>query len=254
MAQEKQNEGRGRRVQSVEVGAGLLLALADAAGPLTLTELAAAVEMAPAKAHRYLASYIQCGLVDHRHGGRYDLGPAAARIGVAACARIDSVSRVSDRLDEICALTKATAMLNVWSDRGPVVLRCERDYAQASGLIGPGFLLPLTLSSTGIVFLSWLPRRVTAAKLAEERAGREGEPNEETVARMIAETRARGYVESVIKSVQPIYSLAGPVLSASGEAEAALTLISHDPALLSDERAIEIVREGAGTQRGMRRG
>ena len=56
---------RGERtgIQSIEVGLPLLVALTDAAGPMTLTDLAGAADMTPSKAHKYLASFVRVGLV-----------------------------------------------------------------------------------------------------------------------------------------------------------------------------------------------
>ena len=71
-------------IQSVEVGFSLVEALAQASGPLMLKDVAAAAGMSAAKAHRYLVSFQRIGLVtqDERNS-RYDLGPAALKIGLA---------------------------------------------------------------------------------------------------------------------------------------------------------------------------
>ena len=72
-------------MQSVEVGASLLRALADADAPQSLGALARAAGMSSAKAHRYLVSYVQAGLaVQSERNGTYDLGPLAVRLGLAA--------------------------------------------------------------------------------------------------------------------------------------------------------------------------
>ena len=70
-------------IQSVEVGFALLDVLARAPGPLMLRDLAAAAGMSAAKAHRYLVSFQRLALVtqDSRNN-RYDLGPAALRLGL----------------------------------------------------------------------------------------------------------------------------------------------------------------------------
>lgn len=45
-------------IQSIENGTPVLRALVQAKGPLSLTAIATATGMAPGKAHKYLASYI----------------------------------------------------------------------------------------------------------------------------------------------------------------------------------------------------
>ncbi|MEL6792802.1 MAG: helix-turn-helix domain-containing protein, partial [Pseudomonadota bacterium] len=52
---------RERGVQSVRVGVELLNALARNPGPMTLSRLAAELDMPAAKAHRYLASFVETG-------------------------------------------------------------------------------------------------------------------------------------------------------------------------------------------------
>ena len=69
-------------IQSVEVSASLLRALAENAGPMTLTSLAKLARMSLSKAHKYLASFIRIGLVRQDNAtGRYmwaDLPPSSA--------------------------------------------------------------------------------------------------------------------------------------------------------------------------------
>ena len=60
-------------IQSVEVGFGLLQALAASRGPLMLRDLALSAGMSAAKAHRYLVSFQRLALVTHDVGTtRYD--------------------------------------------------------------------------------------------------------------------------------------------------------------------------------------
>lgn len=243
----KSDKTRGRRVQSVEVGAALLLALAETRRAVTLSELAASVDMAPAKAHRYLASFIGCGLVDHRHNGRYDLGPAAVRMGLSACARVDLVGRTSDMLADLVAGMNAIALLSIWGPHGPTVIRIERNGPLTGGVLGLGITMALLDTATGNVFLSWLPRATTQTLLDEECAQRGGQDAAEPEA-IIAATRRRGYAFSVQPSTLRIHSMAGPVLNANGVLEAVVTLVSPSQEMLDDADAIRAMRTGVGAQ------
>ena len=49
-------------IKSIEIGARVLLALEQGRGPLTLTEVAKASDLHPAKVHRYLTSLVRTGL------------------------------------------------------------------------------------------------------------------------------------------------------------------------------------------------
>lgn len=86
-------------IQSVEVGFTLLEVLAKADGPLMLRDLAASASMSAAKAHRYLVSFQRLGLVHQDASStRYDLGPSALQLGLAALTRVDAVKLARERM------------------------------------------------------------------------------------------------------------------------------------------------------------
>jgi DNA-binding IclR family transcriptional regulator len=65
-------------IQSVEVAARILRALAQAGRSLPLKDLARAAGMHPGKAHRYLVSLTRVELViQDETSGHYGIGPAA---------------------------------------------------------------------------------------------------------------------------------------------------------------------------------
>src|SRR5512133_384256 len=107
-------------IQSVEVGFGLLQALSLAPGPLMLRDLAAAAGMSAAKAHRYLVSFQRLGLVSQdTASARYDLGPAALRMGLAAITRLDAVKLARERMPALMQHIGHTLALAVWGNHGP---------------------------------------------------------------------------------------------------------------------------------------
>ena len=72
-------------ISSIEVGARLLQALTLQPRPQMLRDLASAAQMPPAKAHRYLVSFMRMGLVEqHSETGLYDLGSFALQLGWSA--------------------------------------------------------------------------------------------------------------------------------------------------------------------------
>ena len=109
-----------RRIQSVAVGFRLIRALEAASAPMSLTQLAAAADMPTSQAHLYLASYLHEGLVHQDPGtNRYQLGPFALRLGVAAMRALDVVALAREELDRLRERTGESAHFSVWSDRGP---------------------------------------------------------------------------------------------------------------------------------------
>lgn len=212
---------RSAGVQSVEIGMHLLQALAAAGRPLTLGAIAQRVQMPSAKVHRYLASLVNTGMVEQRHHGLYDLGEAAARVGIAAIARIDVVNRAADRLPELVDTTGCTAMLSVWGTRGPTVVRWERAPSPLVTVMGVGSVMPLYTSATGQVFLTWLPRGIIMAEARDQPV-----PAGVDTDSLVASVRQRGLAVADQSFVPGLYALAVPVFDLQGQLEAAVTLVS----------------------------
>ena len=81
-------------IQALDAALAVLRVLRSFDGPATLSDIAREAGMPPSKVHRYLASFIHAGLaVQRERSGRYDLGPEAAELGVAAISRNDFVVR-----------------------------------------------------------------------------------------------------------------------------------------------------------------
>src|SRR5438270_10765505 len=87
-----------RGIQSIDTGIRLLEAMEKADGPLALKELSARADLDPSSAHRYLASFVRCGLVRQDRDTRYDFGPLALHMGLAAVRRMDAVQITEDAL------------------------------------------------------------------------------------------------------------------------------------------------------------
>lgn len=215
---------RASGVRSVATAMALLGVFARARGPLGLSEIARRAGLAPAKAHRYLASLVEAGMVTQRRGGAYDLGPTAAEIGMAAVARVDVVNRAADLLPVLVDETGATAMLSVWGSAGPTVVRWERASPPLVTALGVGSVLPVATSATGLAFLAWSPERLTRPMLPDLDA--------KAAAALGARIRAAGLAEARESFIPGLFALAAPVLDLQGQACAAVTLISTDRAIL----------------------
>lgn len=222
---------RHRGVQSVEVSVRVLKAVAGAGGPVSLSDIAALVDMPPAKVHRYLVSLIAAGLIDQRKGGHYDLGPAAAEIGVAAIARVDVINRAADALPELVDRTGCTAMLSVFGTMGPTVVRWERASPPLVTALGVGSVLSLFRSATGMVFVAWLPDRLIAPFVESERP----DLTAQDIAAIRSQVRADGIAEANEIYIPGLFALAGPVLDLQGQAEAVVTLVSTERDIVKPE-------------------
>jgi DNA-binding IclR family transcriptional regulator len=156
-------------IQALDAALLVLRALRSFDGPATLSDISREVGMPPSKVHRYLASFIHAGLaVQKERSGRYDLGPEAAKLGVAAISRNNFVVRAAEELEDLTETTGQAALLAVWSSGGPTVVRMERGPSLTTTAIGLGSTFPLLDSATGRIFLAYLPRPQVTLRLQLE--------------------------------------------------------------------------------------
>jgi DNA-binding IclR family transcriptional regulator len=215
-----------RGIQSIDTGIRLLEAMEKADGPLALKELSARAEMDPSSAHRYLASFVRCGLVRQEADSRYDFGPLALHVGLAAVRRLDPVQLIEQALPALATETGHTALLTVWSNRGPTVVHWQRSRTPFVTNLGLGSVLPISRSATGTVLVAFLPEAVTAEAIAAE--ARREDVDRQAFARAVERAR-KTRLAFVDSSVIPGLSAASsPVLQWNGEAAAAVTLIGPD--------------------------
>jgi len=215
-----------RGIQSIDTGIRLLEVLEKADGPLSLKDLSTRAEMDPSSAHRYLASFVRCGLVRQEPDSRYDFGPLALHMGLAAVRRLDPVQLTEQALPGLVAETGFTALLTVWSNRGPTVVHWQRSRNPFVTNLGLGSVLPITRSATGAVLVAFLPEAITADAIAAE--ARREEVDRAAFARAVERAR-KARLAFVDSSVVPGLSAASaPVLQWNGEAAAAVTLIGPD--------------------------
>lgn len=217
-------------IQSVEVGARLLKVLAEHNSAMMLKDLARRADMAPAKAHRYLASFIRCGLVSQdRYTGRYDLGPFALELGLSTLARLDIIKAADPILEGLCETISETVALAVWGTHGPTIIRMFEPMTTITVSLRPGAVLPLTKSATGRCFAVFCSRPAVRRTLeAEIRASSTAEP-EGAPERMsgleslFSEIRTHRIARASGSLTLGINGFSAPVFDYAGDMVAALT-------------------------------
>lgn len=145
-----------QRIESVVVGSRLLEVLIQRNDAISLTALSKAAEMVPAKAHRYLASYVATGLiVQDENTGLYDLGPLALDLGLASIRRLNVLEIAHPHMIELRDETGETTSLSVWGNFGPTLVRWVPSNAPVSISVNVGSVLPLLTSSNGRIFAAY---------------------------------------------------------------------------------------------------
>lgn len=140
--------------------------LSNANEPLPLGELARRTDTGSSSAHRYIQSLVKEELaVQDPDSGRYDLGPAALSIGLAALQRLEPVDIAASHAKQLASQYRINAGIAIWTERGPTLIRWYRRANFMIGSIGLGDVLPLDNTATGLMFQAYLPE----AKIAEVR-------------------------------------------------------------------------------------
>jgi len=198
---------------------------------LTLKAISQHARMPPSKVHRYLQSLISCGMVSQdQASGRYALGPMAIQYGLAGLAKIDPVRRTCQATATLALDLDVGAAVSVFSAGGPVFIVYEEPGSAAQYQIRIGATTPMLSSSTGHVFLAYLPRgqamrHIQATLPAETRRAVD-------IDGLIHRVRTAGYATETASYSQAVYGLSAPVFNPVGEICAALTFFSHRPDLL----------------------
>ena len=220
-------------IQSVEVGFGLLQALTASGGPLMLRDLAAAANMSAAKAHRYLVSFQRLSLVTQDTGTtRYDLGPAALKLGLASLSRLDSMKLARQRMGPLMEQIGQTLALAVWGNQGPTIVHWEESPQAINVNLRLGDVMPLLSSATGLCFSAFMgaphlvrhnaPQNQLAQLLEREltrakKLGRQDVPvNMAEVSNRLDEVRRRGLARVINTLLPGVAGFCAPVFDADG--------------------------------------
>jgi DNA-binding IclR family transcriptional regulator len=146
-----------RGIQSVTTGFRVLAALAAEPESATLGVIAARAKLSASQAHRYLASLIASGMAHQdAASGRYNLGPQAIQIGLAALARTDVFAEADPAIAAFVRETGRTTLIAALGPLGPTIVRWHAGRMPVSTSLSVGSVLPLLGSATGHVFLSFM--------------------------------------------------------------------------------------------------
>jgi len=239
-------------IQSVEVGFELLEALSQAPGALMLRDLAAAAGMSAAKAHRYLVSFQRMGLVvQDPVSTRYDLGPAALRIGLASLSRIDAVKLARERIDQLLLETGHTLAIAVWGNQGPTMVHWTEAPQTVPVTLRLGDVMPLLTSATGRCFAAFMgsegrdAQRI-APMVRDELARLKKLPHNtelplvdvprspQDVQAMLEDTRRRGLARVVHSLLPGVGGFCAPVFDAQGRLALGLVVLGSVATLDTD--------------------
>jgi DNA-binding IclR family transcriptional regulator len=213
-----------RHIQSIIVGFRLIKCLLDSHSPLSLKDLSAQTGLGNGHAYLYLTSFLNIGLVrQDATTNRYDLGPLAFDLGLAAMQRADMIELAKDAMYDLRVKTGESVFLSVWGNRGPTIVSKIDGLHGSPFTLTVGFVNSLLETATGHIFLAFLPNWQTQELIdAELKAG----PQVSAIARLTPSV-----VESIIaKTVQSGFSKTGPHRK-DGYASVAVPIFDHASSL-----------------------
>jgi len=233
-------------VQALETGLGVLEALINSSRSLMLKEVAERASVHPAKAHRYLVSFVRMGYVAQEENGLYRLGPTALRAGMACIDQTDTLRLARPVLDELSAELDESYSALVWGTHGPTVVLWRESTRALTVNIRPGSVLPVLSSAAGRVFVTYLDERISAPVVEREMQERKSGRGKRTLttAREVeaikAEVRRTGTAIVSGQVREGISAVAVPVFNHEGKIVLVL-------ASFGSERTFDIAPKGAPT-------
>jgi DNA-binding IclR family transcriptional regulator len=179
--------------------------------------------MNPAKAHRYLVSFMRLGAVAQDPvSGRYDLGPFALQLGLAGLNRLDPVKKARPILSQLRDEIDLTAGIAVWGNHGPTIVHWEESSHPVTVSLRLGDVMPMLNSATGRLYGAYLPRKQTLP-LIERELGARGNDGVPDMPRSLAEydaicteVRAHGAARTRGGVLPGINAFSMPVFDANG--------------------------------------
>nr|WP_315463669.1 IclR family transcriptional regulator [uncultured Rhodoferax sp.] len=227
-----------RAVQSVEVGGRLLLALADSASALSLKDLAEMAGLTPSRAHPYLVSYGRLGLIEQDATGRYDLGPAALRVGLASLQRLEPLTAAEPVIRSLAAQTGHAVALAVWGNFGPTVVRLIEATRPLHTTLRLGTVLSIFDTATGRAFAATLPadrlRQAIAGPLGEPLSGTEWAQRTGELEKIVEEFRCHQVGRAVGSPIPGVNAFSAPVFDLEGKPALVVTVTDREDRLPAD--------------------
>lgn len=206
-------------LRSLHTGLALLATLTELRRPAKLSDLAARSGMAPAKAHRYLASLVRSGhAIQEPDSGLYATGPRTLDLGLACLSALEPVAAATRAAQALCRETDQTVAVSVWGSYGPTVVGWDQPPRPVMVNVGLGSVFPLLESATGRVFAAFHDAEaVRAALRTAPRDARES----------LDDVRRRGMARARNDFMAGLSAFAAPVFDRRGAMVLAVTVLGY---------------------------
>lgn len=145
-------------IQSLEIGLSILDLLIAHNEPMMLKDIAQALQMHPAKSHRYLVSLIRKNYARKLDDGRYGLGAridALGTLGYRGPKQNNILARLTTAAGDIKDTLNCGVQIAKWFSEGPIIIQSVEPDSPISIITRIGSRMPITTSATGQLFASY---------------------------------------------------------------------------------------------------
>ena len=234
-------------IQSVDRAIRVLTAL-QGARRLSLSELAARLELAPSTTHGIVRSLVEHGMVVQERGSsRYQLGPAVLRLGNVYLDTLELRSRAIPWAEDLARRTGLAVRTGVLLVDDVVIIHHEPRPDGSRQMPEVGIVIPVHASALGKAMLAFLPddeKRVLSAGDLRSMTG-ETITSPDGLRTQLDEIRSGGIAVEQDEAVLGESSLASPIFDSYGEAIGAIGVVVPSDGDIAHHEARDLVREAA---------
>lgn len=234
-------------IQSIDRAISVLTAL-QGARRMSLSEIAASLELAPSTTHGIVRTLVERGMVVQERGSsRYQLGPAVLRLGNVYLDTLELRSKAIPWAEDLARRTGFAVRTGVLLIDDVVIIHHEPRPDGSRQMPEVGIVIPVHASALGKVMLAFLPEEEARVLHVRELPSMTG--STVTAPRKLrtelAEVRASAVAFEQDEAVIGEGSIAGPVFDSYGDAVGAIGVVVPSGGELRAHEAVDKVRESA---------
>ena len=234
-------------IQSIDRAIRVLTAL-QGARRMSLSELAARLELAPSTMHGIVRSLVEHGMVVQERGSsRYQLGPAVLRLGNVYLDTLELRSRAVPWAEDLARRTGLAVRTGVLLIDDVVIIHHEPRPDGSRQMPEVGIVIPAHASALGKAMLAFLAEDESRVLASGELRSMTGETitSPEELREQLDGVRRSGIAVEQDEAVLGESSLASPVFDSFGEAVGAIGVVIPSGADLASHEASDLVRDTA---------
>ncbi len=234
-------------IQSVDRAIRVLTAL-QGTRRMSLSELAARLDLAPSTTHGIVRSLVEHGMVVQERGSsRYQLGPAVLRLGNVYLDTLELRSRAIPWAEDLARRTGLAVRTGVLLIDDVVIIHHEPRPDGSRQMPEVGIVIPVHASALGKAMLAFLPEDEKRVLTAGELRSMTGETitSPDLLRDQLDQVRSSGVAAERDEAVIGESSLASPVFDSDGEAVGAIGVVVASGGDLERHQVSDLVRETA---------